>query len=58
MAKTSTERGRAFRARKEEQKLTEVRHIFAHPDDHAEVKLSAAKIVRRRVRAEKRAVKA
>ena len=38
-----------------EQQATEVRGIFAHPDDHAEVKEAAAKIARRRARAAKRA---
>lgn len=55
-AKTNAERQREFRARKAaEQNATEVRGIFAHPDDHAEVKESAAKIARRRQRAAKRA---
>ena len=55
-AKTNAERQRAFRERKAtEQQATEVRGIFAHPDDHAEVKEAAAKIARRRKRAAKRA---
>ena len=54
-AKTSAERQREFRARKAETAATEVRGIFAHPDDHAEVKEVAAKIARRRQRAAKRA---
>lgn len=55
-AKTNAERQREFRARKAlEQNVTEVRGIFAHPDDHAEVKDAAAKITRRRQRAAKRA---
>lgn len=56
-AKTNAERQREFRARKAtEQQATEVRGIFAHPDDHAEVKEAAAKIARRRrQRAAKRA---
>ena len=54
-AKTNAERQREFRARKAtEQQATEVRGIFAHPDDHAEVKESAAKIARRRARVAKR----
>ena len=58
-AKTPEERERnaryqrEFRARKAE--APEVRGIFAHPDDHAEVKEAAAKIARRRQRLEKRA---
>ena len=54
-AKTNAERQRAFRARKSAQTAAEVRGVFAHPDDHAEVKEAAAKIVRRRKRAAKRA---
>ena len=54
-AKTTAERQAAFRARKAVQLLPEVRGIFAHPDDQAEVKDAAAKIARRRHRAVKRA---
>ena len=53
-AKTAAQRQREFRARKADQQATEVRGIFAHPDDHAAVKDAAAKIARRRQRAEKR----
>ena len=49
-AKTSAERQREFRARQTERQTTEVRGIFAHPDDHVEVKEAAAKIARRRSR--------
>jgi len=51
-AKTNAERQAAFRARKATE-ATEVRGIFAHPDDHAEVKEAAAKIARRRATAGK-----
>jgi len=55
-AKTNAERQRDLRERrKTEEQRTEVRGIFAHPDDHAEVKEAAAKIARRRQRAAKRA---
>lgn len=54
-AKTNSERQREFRQRKAETQATEVRGIFAHPDDHAEVKEAAAKIARRRQRAAQRA---
>ena len=54
-AKTNAERQREFRARQAEQQATEVRGIFAHPDDHQAVKDEAAKINRRRARAAKRA---
>jgi hypothetical protein len=53
-AKTNAERQREFRARKAQTEATEVRGIFAHPDDHAEVKEAAAKIARRRQRVAKR----
>ena len=49
-AKTNAERQREFRARRAEQQMTEVRGIFAHFDDHAEVKEAAAKIASRRAR--------
>jgi len=54
-AKTNAERQREFRARKAQTEATEVRGIFAHPDNHAELKDAAAKIARRRQRAAKRA---
>lgn len=54
-AKTNAERQAAFRERKETlRNEVEVRGIFAHPDDHAEVKEAAAKIARRRTRVAKR----
>jgi hypothetical protein len=54
-AKTNAERQREFRQRKAaEENATEVRGIFVHPDDHAEVKEAAAKIARRRTRLAKR----
>ena len=54
-AKTNAERQREYRQRKADTDTTEVRGIFAHPDDHAEVKEAAAKIARRRARVAKRA---
>lgn len=51
-AKTAAERQAAFRARKAES--PEVRGIFAHPEDHQAIKEAAAKITRKRQRAEKR----
>ena len=54
-AKTNAERQAAFRERKAtEQQATEVRGIFVHPNDHAEVKEAAVKIARRRTRLAKR----
>ena len=54
-AKTNAERQREFRARKAtEHQATEVRGIFAHPDDHADIKAYAAKLARRRDRLAKR----
>lgn len=53
-AKTNAERQREFRARQAQQQATEVRGIFAHSDDHQQIKDEAAKIARRRQRNEKR----
>jgi len=47
-AKTNAQRQQSLRGRRAA--TPEVRGIFAHPDDHAEVKEAAAKIARRRVR--------
>ena len=55
LALFNAERQAAFRTRKAETAVTEVRGIFAHPDDHAEVKEVAAKIGRRRARADRKA---
>ena len=53
---TNAERQAAFRARKAtEQQATEVRGIFAHPDDHQAVKDCAAKLAKKRAKAEKAA---
>lgn len=50
-AKTNAERQREFRARMvTEQQATEVRGVFARPDDHEAIKAEAAKINRRRAR--------
>jgi hypothetical protein len=53
-AKTAAERQRDFRARKAEQQATEVRGVFAHPDDHEAIKAHAAKLARKRERNAKR----
>lgn len=50
---TNAERQRAFRARKAAQAATEVRGAFAHPDDHQAVKDYAAKLAKKRAKAEK-----
>ncbi len=47
-AKTTAERQREFRQRKAD--TPEVRGIFAHPDDHADIKAHAAKLARKRER--------
>jgi len=52
-AKSNAERQREFRQRKADTEATEVRGIFAHPDDHQAVRDEAAKINRRRARATK-----
>ena len=51
-AQTNAQRQAAYRARKADQQQTEVRSIFAHPDDHQQIKAEAAKINRRRKRKE------
>ena len=48
---TNAERQRAFRARKAAQAATEVRGLFAHPDDHQAVKDYAAKLASKRAKA-------
>ena len=45
-------RQREFRERKAERSAAEVRGIWAHVDDHDEIKADAARIWRRRERAE------
>ena len=52
--KTNAQRQAAYRARKADQQQTEVRSIFAHPDDHQQIKAGADKINRRRKRKEQR----
>ena len=52
-AKTNAERQRAFRARKAAQTAAEVRGVFAHPDDRQAVKDYAAKLSKKRAKAEK-----
>jgi hypothetical protein len=56
-AKTNAERQREFRQRKAQTEATEVRGIFAHPEDHERIKADAAKVNRRRARAVNRADK-
>jgi len=46
-----TDRVAAWRARKADAGLAEVRAIFAHPEDHPEIKRVAQKVVRKRERA-------
>ena len=48
---TNAERQRAFRARKAGQTKTEVRGLFANPDDHQAVKDYASKLARKRSKA-------
>lgn len=55
-AKTNAQRQAELRARRAlDENRTEVRGIYANPNDHQEIKDEAAKIARRRQRAEKRA---
>jgi hypothetical protein len=46
--KTTAERQQAFRARRASDGQTEVRGVFAHPDDHAAIKAYAAKVTKKR----------
>ena len=47
-AKTTTERVAAYRARKAAALQSEVRGIFAHPDDHRAIKDYAQKLAEQR----------
>jgi len=47
-AKTNAQRQQALRDRRSE--TPEVRGVFAHPDDHADIKSHAEKLARRRAR--------
>lgn len=49
---TNAERQAAFRKRQAEQLATEVRGIFAHKDDHAAIKNYAAKLAKKRAKAD------
>ena len=44
---TNAERQRAFRARKAGQATTEVRGVFAHPDDHPTIREAAKRLADR-----------
>jgi len=48
IAKTNAERQRQYRDRKAQEGETEVRGIYAHPDDHQAVKAYAEKLARKR----------
>jgi len=47
-AKTNAERQRKFRQRKADTEATEVRGIFAHPDDKLAIKAYAGKLAAKR----------
>jgi hypothetical protein len=49
-AKTPARRQAEFRQRRATEQAAEVRGIFAHPDDHADIKSHAGKLARRRAR--------
>lgn len=49
---TNAERQAAFRKRQAEQQATEVRGIFAHKDDHTAIKNYAAKLAKKRAKAD------
>ena len=55
--KTTAERQREFRARKAAEQQTEVRGVFAHPDDHPAIKDHALKLARKRERQKKERAK-
>lgn len=46
LPKTNAERQAAFRASKAES--PEVRGVFAHPDDHVQIKMYAARLAKKR----------
>jgi hypothetical protein len=50
-AKTNAERQREFRQRKAATEATEVRGIFAHHDDHQQIKELAEKLARKLAKA-------
>jgi hypothetical protein len=54
VAKTTAERQREFRARRSADSIIEVRGLFAHVDDHAQMKAHAAKLAKKRERADRR----
>ena len=47
-AKTNAERQRQYRDRKAQEGETEIRGIYAHPDDHQAVKAYAERLARKR----------
>jgi uncharacterized MAPEG superfamily protein len=51
-AKTNTERQAAYRARKADANLPEVRGIFAAPEMHLAIKAAAAKLARKASKAQ------
>ncbi len=50
-AKTNAERQRQYRDRKAQEGETEVRSIYAHPDDHQAIRAHAEKLARKRKKA-------
>lgn len=52
IAKTAAERQRAMRQARADAGLVEVRGIYAHQDDHATIKAYAAKLQRKRDKAQ------
>lgn len=53
-AKTSTQRKAAYIERQKALGRKEIRHLWAHPEDHQPIREAAAKLARRRERAAKR----
>ncbi len=53
-AKTSTQRAADFAKRQKDLGRKEIRHLWAHQEDHQTIRDAAAKMARRRERAAKR----
>lgn len=53
-AKTSTQRAADYANRQKALGRKEIRHLWAHPEDHQPIRDAAAKLARRRERAVKK----
>lgn len=50
IAKTNAQRQAELKARREAEGVKKVEGLYAHVDDHAEIKMFATKVARRRAR--------